>query len=835
MLMRPMGSAALSARNARNRGKRIASPPETPEIAASLAKIGWPVFPVTIYEDESGKRHKVPAVKWKDEATTDVKTVLKWWAGEHSGRWIGVYAGKAGIVVLDVDPGGDDSIAEAGFDVPETLSYATHRKGGRHHVYRAPEGVDLTIAKGLLDGVDVRSGSGLMVYYGGPLKKRDLDRLAPAPDWILVTREKAAYNGGEDRDRSATEDAFRERLSGGKPKKDLARTIRAVEFPEGAAHEPMLDVVAALVGEGVKGTPGVKLLLDETRERYIEGGPDRARDWENAVAGSVRRFGLPPMSFEMTKAERKAVKARNTPEAIEERKLEKRAERVSRAVVDGDDLSQDALAERFGESITDLWANTSALGLLHYEGGVWRPRDRAVLVDHARLFLRVIRAEQTRLAILRGDKPGEAAAKALGARAFIAGVAELAAGALLADEPTLDAHLDLLNTPSGVVDLRTGTLRPSDPALYFTKITSAPYDPKADLTLWHRALEALPDERTRAWLQMRIGQAATGYMPDDDVLTIFEGAGENGKTTVLHAPRVALGAYAVRVSEKLLLADPGDHPTSLMTLQGARMAIVEELPEGRSLNVKRLKDTVGTPEITARKMRQDEVTFPATHALFLSTNYLPIVAETDHGTWRRLALVRFPLKFVSKRKKIKSSRDRLGDKRLKHELAETPDPGVLRWIVEGAVAWYANGREIPDAPKRVRKDTEAWRLDADPVLAYVDERLVRDERFAITSADLADDFNTWLERRGHKRWSQQTVNSRFGGHVSMDGIERKTVKWSNALRPSRPASVFATKPIPRITTSWRGVRFVEETAAAVRSEAEIDAETIADLERRASG
>ena len=64
-----------------DRGKRIASPPETGEIAASLAKIGWPVFPVTVYEDATGKRHKVPAVKWKDEATTDVATVNRWWDG----------------------------------------------------------------------------------------------------------------------------------------------------------------------------------------------------------------------------------------------------------------------------------------------------------------------------------------------------------------------------------------------------------------------------------------------------------------------------------------------------------------------------------------------------------------------------------------------------------------------------------------------------------------------------------------------------------------------------------------------------------------------------------
>ena len=156
----------------KRRGKRVASPPNTPAVAASLARIGWPVFPVTIYEDDAGKRHKVPAVKWKDWATADEATVAAAWAGEHAGRWIGVYcaeAGEHGIVVGDVDPGGDESIAEAGHSLPETFSYPTHRKGGRHHLYAAPVGVDLTIAANVVPHVDVRAGSGLFVYYGPEL------------------------------------------------------------------------------------------------------------------------------------------------------------------------------------------------------------------------------------------------------------------------------------------------------------------------------------------------------------------------------------------------------------------------------------------------------------------------------------------------------------------------------------------------------------------------------------------------------------------------------------------------------------------------------------------
>jgi putative DNA primase/helicase len=888
----------------KDRGKRIASPPETLEIAVSLARIGWPVFPVSIYEAADGTRSKVPAVKWKEWATTDVKAVAKAWAGEHSGRWIGVYAGKAGIVVLDLDPAkkawttatgkvfpaklsGRDSIAKAGLDIVDTFNYPTHRKGGRHYVYAAPEGLDLTIGADIvvdgvkLEGADVRSGNGLMIYYGPELTPRrscsvpghpkgrlsDDGRtfycagcdntfptgpdLAPAPDWILVERGREAYNGGTDRDPSATEERFRSRLNDGKPKKKFAKLIRSVEFPKGAAHEPMLEVVAALVGEGVRHTPGVLRLLDETRERYVHGGADRARDWENAVDGSVRRFGLPLPTLTMTKAERKAIEQRNAPAAIEERKAERkgvyRASKHKAAIeaasdpdadrpLPGDRVLEDAaLADELANVLRGRWAFADGYGVMRYvkkgkHGGRWKAVEEHSLVEAIRRHLVSIEIDEHTAAAMRGDNKAIDKARTLLSRSRAAAVGRFVIGILAEDEPVFDAHPDLLNTPSGVVDLRTGELSDADPMLYLTKMTDAPYDPKADMTMWEAAATSLPPQVVD-YLQVRLGQGLTGYTPDDDTLVIFEGAGENGKTAWLIGYRKALGDYARKLPDRLMVGDPGDHPTTLMTLMGARAGIIEELPEGRQLNVKRLKDVVGTPEITARKMRQDDVTFPNTTCIFLATNYLPIVAETDHGTWRRLVLIRFRHTYVKRKRDVTSARHRVGDPKIKRHFEHHADAGLLRWLVEGARRWYELDERMPAPPKIVRKDTASWRLDADPILAYVRERIVHDEGFAITTTDLAADFNRWLEARGHRPWTSQTINSRFQGHVSMDGVERKMVKFSARVAPSRPRSVLAVKPIPKSTTSWRGIRFEEEQTSYM-SEAERDAAALREMEER---
>lgn len=799
----------------------------TPEqrlaVAFSLARHGFHVFPV-------GAR-KIPLVKaWQDVATTDPETIATWWTLDYPGALVGYATGASSVVVVDLDAdkvypdghprageskgAGLDNLDAAGIELPPSpLTYSTP-SGGTHLVYAAPKGRELTIAQDTpVAGVDIRAGNGFAIYYGKRLKTAPV--LPPAPDWALIeAKPKSAA-----RATSATLDAWLERVEPGKPSKAVKATTRDVDFAE-LKHEPMLKLVGELVTLGTAGEPGAGKALLKARERYIEGRPDRARDWDNAADGSVKHVGLPPVTLTLSKHERREIARRASGGVM--RPADEKDDREPGEPIVADDLTDAALAEQVADELRDRFAYAAGLGLMRYDSGRWAPVDEASLIEATRLIMRRVRADETRAAIMRGDKKREAEARALEQRSRIVAVARLAGGIMAENERTVDNHPDLLNTPSGVVDLRTRELRPHDPALMLTKMTAVDYDPDADRSLWLKALEALPP-KVADWLQVRLGQGVTGYTPDDDRLLIFEGAGENGKTTILHAPRVALGGYAVTVPDRLFMANPGDHPTELTVLMGARFAVVEELSEGRNLNVKRLKDTVGTPELTARRMRQDNVTWRSTHCLYLSTNYLPVVAETDHGTWRRLVLVRFPYRFVSAKvlKESKSKSDRLGDPRIKQALGETADAGVLAWLVDGAARWYEAGRSMPPTPKRVERDTQEWRHDADPVLAYVAERLVTGsaaEGFAVASTDLAADFAEYLESRGHRAWSTTTVNARFGGHESLRDVKRKATRFGSAWTPSRPAGAY--RPLPPVTNAWQGIRFAE-TAPTVPPSREV--------------
>lgn len=382
-----------------------------------------------------------------------------------------------------------------------------------------------------------------------------------------------------------------------------------------------------------------------------------------------------------------------------------------------------------------------------------------------------------------------------------------------------DNHPDLLNVGNGVVDLRDGTIRPHDRELLLTTVTEVGYWPGAAHPDWDQALAALPDD-SQSWAQVRLGQGLTGYPTPDDKLPVLRGAGANGKTTVVDAVRRAVGDdYAVMMPERVLLARPGDHPTELMTLRGARLALMEEFPELGHLNAKRLKDLHGTGQMSARFCGQDTVHWSPTHTAVVTTNYLPRVDESDHGTWRRLVLVEFPYRYVGSAEQIRIPIDRVADPNLRERLRHGNDgqpEAVLAWLIEGAVKWHQGGRIMPTEPESVREATQRWRGTADLVMRYLAERLVFDPASCVVSTELYADFSDWLTDNGHRPWTDRNFTARLAQHseVTEHGVAKKIIRSShpgNVSRlPRRRVTAAPEKPLGKQFTAWLGVRFRTE-------------------------
>lgn len=394
-----------------------------------------------------------------------------------------------------------------------------------------------------------------------------------------------------------------------------------------------------------------------------------------------------------------------------------------------------------------------------------------------------------------------------------------------------DAHPDLLNVHNGVVDLRSGQLLAHDPDLLLTHLAGGEYLPGARSALWEKALQAVHTD-VRAWFQQRMGQSITGHTPDDDSLIVCAGGGENGKSAVMSAVMRACGTYGRLISHRVLISQPGQHPTELMDLRGLRFALLEETPEEGRLDTHTLKTTIGTPQITARRMRRDDVTFDTSHSLWVNTNFLPQVDTTDHGTWRRLKAMPWPYRFRKPGLPMVDENDRAGDLTLKPKLKDdaTVATAVLSWLVTGAVSWYAAQRVSPQDPALVVEATRGWRTTTDVGFLFATERLTADPAGFITGETLRKEFEEFLASQGKRGWSAALLNQRLPESLAEAGIlvsatpgkpakvRHGDVESRPAVNPIDEAWHGHTPSAPRapelgpgkVVRMWRGVRFKTE-------------------------
>jgi P4 family phage/plasmid primase-like protien len=279
----------------------------------------------------------------------------------------------------------------------------------------------------------------------------------------------------------------------------------------------------------------------------------------------------------------------------------------------------------------------------------------------------------------------------------------------------LDAYPELINTPSGVVDLRTGEPRPHDPKLLLTRITACPADIGAPHPRWDAFLaETFNGNREMiAYLQRLAGLALLGKTPEH-VFPFLWGKGANGKTVIANVLQGLLGnadtgGYAVSAPEGFLLAGRDHkHETEIARLRGARLVVCSEQTSGNRFDESKIKKLTGGDILTGRYMRQDFFDFSPSHLLLVLSNFLPEVREGGPAFWRRVRLIPFP-HVVPDDQQIKDFHE---------HLFAGEGPAILGWAVRGAVDVLANGLQDPQP---VIDATAKYKISEDTVASFNQE------------------------------------------------------------------------------------------------------------------
>lgn len=613
-------------------------------------------------------------------------------------------------MVLDVDPrhGGDETLRqlEAEYEpLPETPTVLSGG-GGKHHYFQHPGFYVHSRSDALGAGLDVKGDKGSIVAPPSLHASGQPYRWAPGknPGQVQLAALPAWLSDLLQGPQGQEEGSPKERTS-----------LAAQVIPDGERNKTLTRIAGALWRQGVTEETLVKALLSENESRCV---PPLSEEEVKGIARSIARY---PQGTMVTQ----------------------------------EPYTELGNAKRFiNQHGQDLRYVSSWKKWLIWDGTRWAVDDTYKILQRAK---ETVRSLPTELASIQEDEKRRAflqhIARSEGYR-WITNIVELAKSELgvPVSSDQLDADPWVLNVQNGTLDLRTGQLRPHAREDLLTKLAPVAYDPEAPCLLWEAFLFRIlaGDVELVRFVQKALGYSLTGSTQEQCLFMLY-GAGANGKSTLIQTISALLGDYARQTPTETLLVQRGDGARNdLARLQGARFVSAVEVEGGRRLAEALVKQLTGGDTVTARFLYGEHFEFQPLFKLWLAVNHKPGVEGTDHAIWRRIHLLPFTVTIPA------AEQDKRLSEKLQGEL-----PGILRWAVEGCLAWLREGLEPPSAVNRATGD---YRAEMDIIAAFIRDCCVVEPQQKVSAGELYAEYTGWCQQMGESPVSQKALAATLKEH-----------------------------------------------------------------------
>ncbi len=358
----------------------------------------------------------------------------------------------------------------------------------------------------------------------------------------------------------------------------------------------------------------------------------------------------------------------------------------------------------------------------------------------------------------------------------------------------LDENKNLICFSNGVYDLENAIFREGRPEDYITLCTNIKYIPfdkinKSKLQIVRKFLvDIQPEEDMRNYILDLFASCLAGHNLDQK-FNIWTGSGSNGKSVVVNLMMDALGDYACGLPPEVLTrasTDPDKASPTMAKTKGKRFVVFEE-PEGTDqVYVGKMKAYSGNVKIQARKLHKDIVEFYPQFKMFLLCNKLPTIPSNDGGTWRRIRLVPFEMKFVDN---PIEDYERQIDRGLEDVLRLTCKEEFMSMLIERYATYKTEGLKVP--PK-VMLSTENYQSNSDVFLDYINEciEFTDDVKDRLDFQDLVGDMQYWMknvkfDKRAEKIFQRGDFKSELEeklGRLDPTGSYWKRYVLKSALR-----------------------------------------------------
>jgi putative DNA primase/helicase len=344
-----------------------------------------------------------------------------------------------------------------------------------------------------------------------------------------------------------------------------------------------------------------------------------------------------------------------------------------------------------------------------------------------------------------------------------------------------DCEPDLINTMSGIVNLRTKKLLPHDPHYRFTWCSPIRYIPNATSDLWLDFIDdTVASDDIAIYLQQALGYSITGHTNEESLFYIFgpprSGKGTLSETIMAIFPRpICLEVDFNTFTQKR----EGDNQNfDLAPMKAARIVFASESNKYQSLNPAKVKALTGGNFVSCAFKYGNMFSYQPQYTVWLSSNHEVNGDPDDDALWGRVKVVHFP-------------NSRLGreDKSLKRRM-QAPETleCVLAWLVEGAYQWYQLAERGLQTPQSVTAITQKQRADQDSIGLWIDQCTEQDPDY----------------------WTENTkARSSYENWCSVNGYEPKKANGFSRSLTAHNLEVGAVKRLttgPGETTTARGIR-----------------------------
>ena len=321
---------------------------------------------------------------------------------------------------------------------------------------------------------------------------------------------------------------------------------------------------------------------------------------------------------------------------------------------------------------------------------------------------------------------------------------------LYADKDDFDADPWLLNTPGCIIDLRNG--KPIEHGALMrmqTAVTpdlTAYNDYERACPVWMHYLDFVADDR--AWvipfLQRWGGYNLVGLMLNVYFLFIHGKSG-TGKTVFIDVVKRLIKTYGKSTSKQFFMRALDKRTFELSQMMKKRGVFTDETPRGATWDELMLLTMLGNTEVSAEGKGKDFQDFQTVAKVTITGNHKPkfVTSIEESGIDRRMLLLTMD-------KKIKEHMK--DDVQFAAKVADKEGPGILMWLVQGAIEGYEclertdsffdEGMVDPmvDATKNYRRADNIF-------LQWIEEEMELDPNSDIEAKPTYTSFMGWMREQ----------------------------------------------------------------------------------------